>query len=98
MNANPEEIAQAVESQKDMTAEAVAQAIKSAARHHRKASVTVTYTAKHDKESPHVLVVSSTIKVKEPKGQRIDITGTSEPAELLRLDTEEADGQQKIDH
>jgi hypothetical protein len=96
MNTNPEEIAEAVESQKDLTAESVAQAIKSAARHHRKASVTVTYTAKHDKESPHVLVVSSTIKIKEPKGARIDITGTSEPAELLRMDTGEDEGQQRL--
>lgn len=97
MNIKPLEIHQAVAEGRDLTAEAIQRALKSAAKHHRKASVSVTFTAKHDKDAPHVLVLSSVLKVKEPKGPRIDVTGTSEPHELMRIDTGEDNGQQKID-
>jgi len=96
MNIKPLEIHQAVATQREVTAEAVERALKSASKHHRKASVTVTFTAKHDKDSPHILTLSAILKVKEPKGPRIDITGTSEAEELLRLDTGEAAGQQGL--
>jgi hypothetical protein len=96
MNVRPLDIHQAVASQREVTGEAIERVLKSAAKHHRKASVTVTYTAKHDKDAPHVLVLSSVLKVKEPKGPRIDVTGTSEAAELMRVKVGDEPGQQEI--
>lgn len=96
MNVKPFDILQALAVQREVTASAVERALKSAAKHHRKASVTVTYKASHDKDSPHMLVLSSVLKVKEPKGPRIDVTGTSEAEELMRIKAGEDPGQQEL--
>lgn len=96
MNVRKLDIHQAATSQREVIADAIERALDSAAKHHCKAAVTVTFTAKHDKDAPHILVLSSVLKVKEPKGPRIDVTGTSEPEELLRIKTDEEAGQQKL--
>ncbi len=96
MNLKPLEIHQAIASQREDIAAAITRAITSATEHHRKAVVTVKFTAAHDKDSPGVLVVTSVLKVKEPRGPRIDVTGTSEECELLRMRTDEESGQESI--
>lgn len=96
MNIKPFDILQATTAQREVVAAAVERALKSAAKHHRKASVTVTYKASHDKDAPHMLVLSSVLKVKEPKGPRIDVTGASEVEELIRINTGEDPGQQEL--
>lgn len=96
MNLQPNEIDTAIISQQASIADAIELALKSAERHYRKASVVVTFTAARDKNASHILVLKSVIKVKTPKGARVDVTTTSETEELLRIDTGETDGQQKI--
>ena len=96
MNLKKFDLLQAISAQREVTADAIERALKSAAKHHRKASVTVTFKASHDKDAPHMLVLSSVLKVKEPKGPRIDITGTSEAEELMRVNTGEDPGQQEL--
>ena len=97
MNIRKLDISAAIQSRRDVITDAVERALQSASKHHRKARVTVAFTAGHDKDAPHVLVLSSLLKVKEPKGPRIDVMGSSEDEELMRIDTGEAAGQQKID-
>ena len=96
MNIKPLEIHQAIATQREDIAAAITRAITSATEHHRKAVVTVKFTAAHDKDSPGVLVLTSVLKVKEPRGPRIDVTEAGEECELLRIKLGDEDGQQEI--
>jgi hypothetical protein len=58
--------------------------------------VSIVLKIAHDKKSPHVIALTSTLKIREPKSSRVHLTAASEPEELVRWDTGEEQGQERI--
>jgi hypothetical protein len=97
MNINRNEVSAAISGEQTLTiCDAILRGFKANESSGRAASVTVNYKIKRDKDAPNVAVLIATIKAREPKGARIEITAKSDDAELMRVKVNEEQGQQKI--
>ncbi len=96
MNINLNQFA-AIEAQAPVAVKLIERALRACAEHERPATVTIAYKVKRDKQAPHIVVLTSIAKIKEPKSDRTDLTGRTDEDELGRWNVEEDDGQQKIE-
>jgi hypothetical protein len=90
MNIQLKQITDRVETQNGAICQLVDRALASCAKHHRAATVTLTFTDKRDKKAQGVVVLEAQIKTKEPKSDKSDLSGKSDKEELGRWQADDA--------
>jgi hypothetical protein len=97
MNINKTDLAGVIVAQAGQLTALVERAISDSAKHGRSSRVVMTLNIRHDKKNPNKINLTAVAKTKEPKGDKIDLSGTTDSELLMSFIVNEDDGQQKIE-
>jgi hypothetical protein len=97
MNINKTELGVIVKDQAAKLIPLIERALEDSAKHGRSSRVVMTLNIKHDKKNPNQINLTAIAKTKEPKGDKIDLSGTTDEELLMSFVVSEEDGQQTID-
>lgn len=95
MNIDPKDLEARLQPFLPTFAQALARVLESAAKNGRGGMTSWPVKVKVDKEGVHVIAVS-TLKTKEPKGVRVDITAQSDDEEIGCWKIDEDPGQERV--
>ena len=96
MNIETDDLLRKVAEQMPTAVKAIERVLGANAKTKRKRKVTIAFSIDRDKDAPHVVKLTSQLKIVEPKSARVDIHASTEPEELGRWDTGEESGQERI--
>jgi len=96
MSPTTDQLLPLIRSREEVAAQLLARAAAANERTERPAAVTVVYTFKRAKKSPHIMQLNAVAKIKEPKTATTELSGKTDAEMLGAWDTEEEPGQERI--